>query len=79
MAAALQQIEREYYIGAQILRELGVRSMRLLTNNPDEIYQLEEFGMEIVERVAIVMDATPYDSDYLHTKRAYGTYVVNHQ
>ena len=39
--------EREYFIGAQILRELGVKTMRLLTNNPDKVYQLKEFGLEI--------------------------------
>ena len=44
---------REYYIGAQILRDLGVRTMRLLTNNPDKVYQLADFGLEIVERVPI--------------------------
>ena len=61
--------EREYFLGAQILRELGVKSLRLLTNNPDKVYQLSEFGLEISQRVPIQMTATPYDLFYLRTKQ----------
>ena len=61
--------EREYYIVAHILRELGVHSLRLLTNNPDKVYQLSEFGMEISERVPIQMSATAHDLFYLKTKQ----------
>ena len=61
--------EREYYIGAQILKDLGVKTLRLLTNNTDKVYQLKDYGMEIKERVPIQMKATPYDLFFLRTKQ----------
>ena len=70
--------QREYYIGAQILRDLGVKSMRLLTNNPDKLYQLTEFGMRINSRVPIQMDATAHDLFYLRTKQKRMGHLVNY-
>lgn len=69
---------REYYIGAQILRDLGSKQLRLLTNNPEKVYQLEDFGMEIIERVPIQMNATAYDMFYLKTKQARMGHILNY-
>ena len=77
LALGFRGDEREYFIGAQILRELGVKSMRLLTNNPDKVYQLEEFGLEISERVPIQMKVTPYDAFYLKTKKKRMGHIIN--
>jgi 3,4-dihydroxy 2-butanone 4-phosphate synthase/GTP cyclohydrolase II len=69
LALGFEGDAREYYIGAQILRDLGVHTMRLLTNNPDKVYQLEGFGIKISERVPIKVVPTDYDRAYLETKR----------
>lgn len=60
---------RDYGTGAQILRELGVRSMRLLTNNPTKRAALEGYGLEIVDRVALPVRPNPENLRYLRTKR----------
>ncbi|MFQ5828235.1 MAG: bifunctional 3,4-dihydroxy-2-butanone-4-phosphate synthase/GTP cyclohydrolase II [Candidatus Methylomirabilia bacterium] len=60
---------RDYGIGAQILVDLGVKSMRLLTNNPKKIVGLEGYGLEVVERVPIEVPATDTNRHYLRTKQ----------
>jgi 3,4-dihydroxy 2-butanone 4-phosphate synthase / GTP cyclohydrolase II len=61
--------KREYGIGAQILLDLGVREIRLLTNNPKKISGLDGFGLKIVERVPIEIPPTKYNAYYMETKR----------
>ncbi|MDX6285456.1 MAG: 3,4-dihydroxy 2-butanone 4-phosphate synthase / cyclohydrolase [Frankiales bacterium] len=60
---------RDYGTGAQILVDLGVRTMRLITNNPTKRAGLEGFGLEIIERVPMPVAATPENMQYLQTKR----------
>lgn len=60
---------RDYGIGSQILQDLGLQKLRLLTNNPQKIYGLEGYGMEIVERIGIAIEPCKHNVDYLKTKK----------
>ena len=69
VALGLPADKRDYGIGSQILVDLGVREMRLITNNPKKIAGLEGYGLQIVDRVPIMIDPTPYNAFYMTTKR----------
>ena len=68
---------RDYFIGAQILHDLGVVSLRLLTNNPAKLYGLTGFGLEITERIPIEVEANEYDYHYLKTKQEKMGHLLN--
>jgi 3,4-dihydroxy 2-butanone 4-phosphate synthase/GTP cyclohydrolase II len=61
--------DRDYGIGCQILRDLGIRRMRLMTNNPRKYVGLAGYGLEIAERVPLEMDPNDVNRSYLETKR----------
>lgn len=60
---------RDYGIGAQILSDLGLKNIRLMTNNPRKIRGLEGYGLKVVDRVSIEIDPVKYNARYLHTKK----------
>ena len=60
---------RDYGIGAQILSDLGVRKIKLLTNNPKKVVGLHGYGLEIIERIPIEIPSNPTNEKYLKTKR----------
>jgi 3,4-dihydroxy 2-butanone 4-phosphate synthase/GTP cyclohydrolase II len=61
--------ERDYGVGAQILREIGVRKMRLMTNNPVKRVGLKSYGLEVVENVPIEIEPNKYNIRYMRTKK----------
>ena len=61
--------ERDYGVGAQIIRMLGITKMRLMTNNPVKRVGLEGYGLEVVENVPVEIAPNPYNKDYMHTKK----------
>jgi 3,4-dihydroxy 2-butanone 4-phosphate synthase/GTP cyclohydrolase II len=69
---------RDYGLGAQILRDLGVRRMRLMTNNPRKIVGLESYGLEIVDRVPLQIEPNLTNAKYLETKRARMGHLLDH-
>jgi len=60
---------RDYGIGAQILADLGLHQIRLLTNNPKKVIGLEGYGLEVVETIPVIITPNPYNRDYLETKQ----------
>jgi 3,4-dihydroxy 2-butanone 4-phosphate synthase/GTP cyclohydrolase II len=62
--------KRDYGIGSQILRDLGIRKIRLMTNNPKKIYGLDGFGLQIVEQIPIKIPANEHNRSYLETKKS---------
>ena len=68
---------RHYGVGAQILVDLGVRKMRLLTNNPKKVVGLDSFGLELVERVPIITQSTEHNRRYLATKQSRLGHMLN--
>ena len=61
--------ERDYGVGAQILRELGVRKIRLMSNNPVKRIGLEAYGLTIVENVPLMIEPNPHNAFYMKTKK----------
>ena len=69
LALGLPADKRDYGLGSQMLVDLGIKEMRLITNNPKKIVGLEGYGLTIVDRVPLNIDPTPFNARYMDTKR----------
>jgi GTP cyclohydrolase II len=68
LALGFREDERDYGVAVSMLRTLGVRSVRLMTNNPDKVAQLQRYGMAVAERVPHAIAPGPHNRHYLATK-----------
>jgi 3,4-dihydroxy 2-butanone 4-phosphate synthase/GTP cyclohydrolase II len=78
IALGFEEDLRDYYAAAQILKDLSVENIRLMTNNPDKMEQLTRYGINITERVPIQMKASAYDVFYLKTKQEKMGHILNY-
>ena len=69
LALGFKADERDYAVPAEMLRKLGIKSVRLLTNNPEKVVELEKHGIKVVERVRLELPANDHDRRYLETKK----------
>ena len=69
IALAFKDDMREYYEAYQMLKNLGIKSIKIMTNNPDKIKYLNNYGLAIKDRVPIQIEASEYDAFYLKTKK----------
>ena len=69
LALGFEEDEREYSIGAQILKIIGVKSLKLMTNNPQKINDFQKYGLIVEERVALQIKDNHFDRDYLKVKQ----------
>ena len=69
--------ERDYQIAAEILSLLGVRKVKLMTNNPDKIFGLEQYGIKVTRRIPIITKSNPFNLNYLHTKKSRMGHLLN--
>lgn len=77
LALGFDEDLRDYSIAAQMLKDLGIHQVRLMTNNPDKVNQITQNGIDVTERVPIEMEANPFDKFYLKTKQDKMGHILN--